>query len=522
MLYRVHFNWLYLPHTQLIENVAYKFPISKNIFCTNKFLSTIENNFQQKNDEIKNNMSLKSKIKKVKSRFMSILFWSVISAAFIGPGTVTTATNAGASFGFDLLWTFVFSTIACVVLQEASARITVYSGKNLGQAIARHFEGHSARTLVLILIVGAIIVGCAAYETGNILGSVIGLSFIIDLPEWILVLGVVILSFICLNLPSLQSIAKFMGFTVIVMGFAFLGTAIYLEPDYTLILKGSFIPTIPDGNGAGLLILGLIGTTVVPYDLFLGSGIVSKSQTIGEMRFGLSVAIILGGIISMSILSVGTIITGEFSFEALTQALVLHTGKWAVIIFGIGMFAAGFSSAITAPLASAITAQSLFEGKHPEKWDKNSRNFRAVWLFVLLVGLGFGLADIKPIPAIILAQALNGLILPFISIFIIFVVNDPTLMGREGINGWVSNILMGIIVWVTLILGLTNVIQAIESVWDIASRKGIFSMEIISIIALLISLLILGKIYKIRTEKRNKMKIMQEDNNMQSDDLKEN
>ena len=74
-------------------------------------------------------------------RLLDVLFWSVISAAFIGPGTVTTAASAGAGYGFALLWALGFSTVACLVLQEASARLTLASGSDLGQALRRRFAG---------------------------------------------------------------------------------------------------------------------------------------------------------------------------------------------------------------------------------------------------------------------------------------------------------------------------------------------------------------------------------------------
>ena len=115
----------------------------------------------------------------MKKRILNILFWSVISAAFIGPGTITTASRAGAEFGFSLLWALVFSTIACLVLQEAVARITIYSGRSLGEAIYIRYKKSSSQTVILVLIIGAIILGSAAYETGNILGAVAGLQFLI-------------------------------------------------------------------------------------------------------------------------------------------------------------------------------------------------------------------------------------------------------------------------------------------------------------------------------------------------------
>ena len=461
-------------------------------------------------------MSIKSKLVSLKSKLLNILLWSVVSAAFIGPGTVTTATKAGATFGFDLLWALVFSTFACLLLQEAAARITIVSGLNLGQAIAKQFEGKSTRTLVLILIIGAIIVGCAAYQTGNILGAVAGIklvftetsleqifgenSFFVDHFSKFLVLAMGILAAIALSLPSLQSIAKVMGMVVMLMGVAFFTTAFYLEPSPEAILRGSFIPIIPEETGAGLIILGLIGTTVVPYDLFLGSGVLEKKQAVSDMRLGLSVAVILGGIISMSVLAVGTAVEGPFSYEALAEALTNKVGPLAIFVFGFGMFAAGFSSAITAPLASAITARSLFEGDDKEKWKNTSKYFKLTWGSVLFIGIMFGMLEVRPIPAIILAQALNGLILPFISIFLMFVVNDHNLLSKR-VNLGGANVLLGLVVWVTLVLGMINVTKALNWAWEFALEKGVRSFMVISLSALIASAWMMKKIYDERRKK---------------------
>ncbi|MCP4713229.1 MAG: divalent metal cation transporter, partial [Planctomycetes bacterium] len=216
----------------------------------------------------------------LKKRILNILFWSVISAAFIGPGTITTASKAGTVFQFDLLWALVFSTIGCLLLQEAAARITIASGMNLGQAITKQFEGKSTKIVVLVLIVGAIIVGCAAYQTGNLLGAASGVGLIFDIDSWVFVLIIGVTAAIALSIPSLQIIARLMGLVVAVMGVCFLTTAVLLRPAWGDLISGSLVPTIPASEGGGLLIMGLIGTTIVPYNLFLGSGISDKNQSI--------------------------------------------------------------------------------------------------------------------------------------------------------------------------------------------------------------------------------------------------
>ncbi len=399
----------------------------------------------------------------MKKRILNILFWSVISAAFIGPGTITTASKAGSEFGFSLLWALVFSTIACLVLQEAVARITIYSGSSLGEAIYKRYRDSPAKNIILVLIIGAIIIGSAAYETGNIMGAVAGIQFLLPWNNIFLVLIIGLLAFFALNMPSLRNIAQLMGYIVVIMGASFVTTAILLKPDVGEVLRGSFLPQLPGSQTSGILVLGLIGTTVVPYNLFLGSGITDKSQSIKEMRFGLSIAIILGGLISMAVLISGTFVEGNFSFEGLVNTLDLTLGKFAVWIFGIGMLAAGFTSAVTAPLASALTAKSLFYNKNKSKWGEKSLYFKAIWGGVLIIGVGFGLIGFKPIPVIILAQALNGLILPFISIFLLIIINDPIIMGASKLNGLVSNCLLLMVVWITLLLGILNIFKAIQS-----------------------------------------------------------
>ncbi len=448
----------------------------------------------------------------IKQRILNILFWSIISAAFIGPGTVTTATKAGVYHHYDLMWVMVFSVIACLLLQEASARIAIFSGMNLGQAISKHFEGKPSSYVVSILVIGAIILGSAAYETGNILGSVEGLKFVFtSIPKTVFVIIIGVFAFLAFRMKSIRLIAQILGGFVYLMGLAFLITAIIVKPDISRVMHGIFIPTIPDVPGAGMLILGIIGTTVVPYDLFLGSGIVDKSQTIREARVGLSIAIILGGIISMSIMAVGSSITKgwepeaianlEFNFDLMKDSLYINSfiNDYALYIFGFGMFAAGFTSAITAPLASAITAKSMFEKKE-ENWKSSSFNYQLIAIGVLAVVIIFGLLQIQPVPAIIIAQAFNGFILPFISIFMLMIINNPEVM-KEKINSHISNALMGFVVWITLLIGTINVLKAIQHAFNIVIDNQNLLFIILGIINFLVTLYIIYRVYKLRNKK---------------------
>lgn len=446
----------------------------------------------------------------LKSKFFNVLFWSIVPAAFIGPGTVTVCAKAGADYQFALLWSVTFATYACFILQEASARATINSGITIGEAIAKQYEGKVSKYFVLSLVIGAIIFGCTAYEVGNVLGSVEGLAFIWHkVPKFYFVIATGVIGGIALSIKSVKSIANIMGFFVLIMAITFLATAIALKPPIWPIIKYSFLPVFPEASGVGFMILGVIGTTVVPYDLFLGSGILAdKKQTIREMRFGLGIAVLIGGLISTIITVAGTAITRDlppeaikslvFNFKLIGNVLVLHLGDWAAYVFGFGMFAASVCTTITAPLASGITARSLFNQKHNKKWAMNGIYFRIMLYSVLSVGLLFGFLQVEPVPVIIFVQALNGIILPFVSIFLFHVINDPKIVGIKHVNSLAMNIQFAIANWVTMIIGLQSVLISIGKFLKINLLAFDYSYLLLALITLIPSVFFFYHVYRKR------------------------
>ncbi|MCD4748093.1 MAG: Nramp family divalent metal transporter, partial [Thermoanaerobaculales bacterium] len=390
-------------------------------------------------------------------RILDLLFWAVIAAAFIGPGTITTAARAGSDFGFALAWAILFSTLACVVLQEASARITVITGKELGDAIRIRFADTKWNTWAPGLVAMGIVLGCAAYEAGNLLGGVAGLGLILDTPPPLLTLLTGAAAAVLLAIGNTKWIARMLGALVAFMGVAFLVTAVRLAPDMAALLSGLFIPRIPQGST--LLVLGLVGTTVVPYNLFLGSAL-ARGSRLGEMRLGLALAIGGGGLISLGVLVVGSALGGGLEYHRLAAVLAEKLGRGTETSLALGLFAAGFTSAITAPLAAAITARTLLGGTSRRDWSENSLRYRLVWLSVLVIGVFFGMIGVKPIPMIILAQAFNGLLLPLIAIFLWVAMNDRMLFGEEGTNTTAQNVVMGAVVLACVILGLRGLLAA--------------------------------------------------------------
>lgn len=376
----------------------------------------------------------------------SILFWSVISAAFIGPGSVTACAIAGSKYGLDLLWVLTFATLGTVWLQEAASRITIATGRDLGQVIRQSYSGKTGFWVAWALFL-AIFLGCAAYQAGNILGAVAGLSLMTGLPAPTLTVGVGLVCVALLWVGSTQSLANFLGIIVFAMGGAFVYVAFGAPVTPVALAKALVVPNLP--SGSLLLVNGLIGTTIVPYNLFFGSSI-SPNQSLSDMRLGIWVAVILGGIISVVLLLAGMLIPNDFSYAHMATVLAERLGPWAGNLFAFGLFAAGFASSLTAPLAAAITAQSLLGV------PRNSGTFRLIWLAVLATGLGFGLANVTPIPVIVAVQAINGILLPFVTVFLWRAVNNRALLGEHR-NSISQNVAMGFVVLVTAVLGGWNV-----------------------------------------------------------------
>ncbi len=225
-----------------------------------------------------------------------------------------------------------------------------------------------------------------------------------------------------------------------------------------------FVPRLPSGRDA-LVALGLVGTTVVPYNLFLHASAVRErwegAEALPTARLDLLISILLGGAVSMAIVvtAAGAVgLQGGEIRNATDMAVQLEPllGRWAKAFFALGLLAAGLSSAVTAPLAAAYAARGALG------WAGGLRTarFRAVWLLVLGSGVGFGLAGVRPVPAILFAQVANGLLLPCVAIFLLLAANDARQMG-EWRNGKFANLVAGLVVLVTVILGVRAVIAAL-------------------------------------------------------------
>ncbi|WP_282111377.1 Nramp family divalent metal transporter [Maribacter stanieri] len=385
----------------------------------------------------------------------------LVAAAFIGPGTVTACTLAGVNFGFSLLWAMLLSIIATYILQEMSARLGIVTQKGLADVIKQELHNPWLRNGVIVLIFSAIIIGNASYEAGNIGGATLGMEALFGMEYSNLypyVLGG--LAFILLYLGSYKALEKVFIVLVLIMSLSFVMTAILTKPDIWELIKGLLVPTIPE---KGILtIIALVGTTVVPYNLFLHAALVSeKWKSKDDLKLAKRdtlLSIILGGLVSVSIIISAAAINSTEVNNVMDMAKALEPlyGSAALYFLGIGMFAAGITSAITAPLAAAYVANSCFGWKAGFKDAK----FRSIWMIILALGVFFLSFGIKPIEIIKFAQITNGLLLPIIAVFLLWVVNRAGVMGKYK-NNMNQNIFGVIIILLAVLLGAKSILTVL-------------------------------------------------------------
>ena len=375
-------------------------------------------------------------------------------------------TIAGSQFGFALLWALLLSILITIFLQTTAIRIGIISQKSLSNAIVSQFNSRLIRIVSIILILSAILVGNIAYEAGNISGGVLGLESVFGtikfsngVNAYSLLIGV--FAFIILLIGNNRILERILMILVLFMSFAFFLTAIKIGFDIKSFLSGMFLPKFPDNSL--LIIMGLIGTTVVPYNLFLHVSLAKEKwkspDKLKEARIDTLIAVIVGGFISMCIIISSTSIGLDNLNSAIDLAKGIEPvfGSFSKHLISFGLFAAGLTSAITAPLAAAyVTCGCL-------NWntDLKSFNFRIIWFVVLFIGVVCSSLNISSIEIIKFAQVANGILLPTVTFFLILIANSKKVLGNYA-NSWKNNLISLFVFLITLILGIKSVIKVME------------------------------------------------------------
>ena len=390
---------------------------------------------------------------------------AMTAAAFIGPGTVTTATVAGATYGYALVWTLIFATLAAIVLQEMAARLGVAGRLGLGEAVVKAAAHRPAlKWAAAALIVAALFVGNAAYEGGNIAGAALGLeaAFPQGPGRPVFVLAIAATAGAVLLFGGYRTIERFLIGAVLTMSAAFAAALFVVGPDWGALLKGASVPSIP--VGALPLVVGLIGTTIVPYNLFLHAAAARRrwpdASHLDEARFDARLSIGLGGLISILVVSTAAaslFASGLTVTNAADMARQLEPafGAGATYLLAAGLFAAGLSSAVTAPLATGFAAAELFGFRS----DPKATAFRITSGAILVIGAAVAATGARPVEIILFAQFANGLLLPVVAVFLLAAANSKTMLGAHA-NGAFANLAAGLAVLVTAALGISAVLRA--------------------------------------------------------------
>lgn len=429
----------------------------------------------------------------------------LVTAAFIGPGTVMAASSAGAKFGYLLLWAVAFSVFATIVLQEMAARLGIVTGNGLSQSLKQTIPNPALRMLTVGLVLLAIFVGNAAYQTGNILGAASGvmtlksgdpesnsdddstpptgelqksnLKDVTTAPYTsrqnvvVFVIGVLALGVIWIGrFDVLQWVLTGL---VAIMSILFVIAALRSNPDWSQVAKG-FIPSVP--SGSDWIVIGLIGTTVVPYNLFLHAsaaaqkwkketdldgeslGKAAMASAIRNSRIDTILSVLIGGVVTCAILITasaafhGGDIDGLLTPKDVAIQLKPALGSWAKTIFALGLLAAGLTSAITAPIAAGYAAAGCFgwPGKLSDWRLKIAASLIVVFGVVFAIQFGK-----SPTETIVLAQVANGLLLPVIAIGLLVMANNGGLM-KQFKNRKLGNLLACTVILIILLIAVNQ------------------------------------------------------------------
>jgi NRAMP (natural resistance-associated macrophage protein)-like metal ion transporter len=401
-------------------------------------------------------MAIRERLKDAKVRIALLL-------AVLGPGVITsnvdndpggiyTYSLCGAQYGYKLLWLLLPVTVALIVVQEMCARMGTVTGKGLADLIREHFGLRA--TFVIMMAVLFTNLGNAIAEFAGLASSLelFGISRYISVPIgaifvwWMVVFG------------NYQSVEKaFLIACLLYLAYPISG--LLAHPDWRPALDGMLRPTMP-WNLAGLaMIVGIVGTTIAPWmQFYLQSSIVEKKIQLADYNKS-RLDVILGSVFAVIVaafivlccaatLNKNGVVNIQSAADA-AQALAPLAGRFAWILFALGLANAALFAASILPLA---TAYSVCEGLGLEAGvDKSfSEAPEFYWLYTLIIALSAGVILVPGLPLlriIVVSQILNGILLPFILIFMVKLINKRSLMG-EYTNGRTYNV----VTWATTVI----------------------------------------------------------------------
>jgi len=379
-----------------------------------------------------------------------------VAAAFIGPGTITMCSIAGAQFKYGLIWALIVSILLTMFIQLTAIRIGLTTKNTLSNLIKDQFQSGLLKYTSILLIISAIFIGNSAYEAGNISGAVMGFELLFgksfqfnQINIFSILSGILALPLIIFG--NNKVLEKILIILVLIMSFSFVFTVFIVGIDFNLLLSSSNLFSF--SSESILTITGLIGTTVVPYNIFLHVALVNNRwKSTKELRFAnfdTIVSISIGGLISLCILLTAAGLNNSDILNAVDLAYSLQPlyGDFSKYIVAIGLLSAGLTSSITAPIAAAYVVCGCFGFSI----NRKSKLFKIIAVIVILIGVIFSSIGFSPIEIIKFAQVTNGILLPLVVVFLLFLANNTRLL-KNNTNNLFQNVLGLIVIGFCLLL----------------------------------------------------------------------
>jgi Mn2+/Fe2+ NRAMP family transporter len=376
-----------------------------------------------------------------------VAFLAVLGPGFItanvdnDPGGILTYSQAGAKFGYQLLWTLIPTTIALIVIQEMAARMGAITGKGLSDLIREEFGLRATFFTMLVL-------GLADF--GNIISEFAGLASgmgIFGISKYIVVpIGAAAVWALIVR-GRYKPVERVLIVASLVY-FAYPISAFLAKPDWDLALKQTFLPTLSSDPSYLVMIVGLIGTTITPWmQFYLQAAVVERG--VDQRHYNLCRLDVIMGCIFTDVIAFFIVVACAATVyhsehheitDVAQAALALRpvAGKFASLLFAVGLVNASLLSAAILPLA---TSYNICEGLGFESGlDKRfSEAPIFYWLYTLLIGGGAAFVLIPNLPLlklILISQVANGILLPFVLVYMLLLVNRPRLMGAYKNKGW--------------------------------------------------------------------------------------
>jgi Mn2+/Fe2+ NRAMP family transporter len=384
-------------------------------------------------------------------RYRLLAFFAVFGPGFItanvdnDAGGILTYSQAGAKFGYALLWTLIPTTIALIVVQEMAARMGAVTGKGLSDLIREEFG--LRMTVFTMLVLGIADFGNIAAEFAGLASGmgIFGASKYIVVP-----IGAALVWFVVVQ-GTYRPVEKILIFFSLIY-FTYMASALYAHPDWRAAVRDTFVPVVNKSSEYLIAVIGLVGTTITPWmQFYLQASIVEKG--IGKKEYGLSKWDVVVGCVITDVVAFFIVVacaatlyvTGQHEIgDAAEAALALRplVGQFASLLFAVGLVNASLLSAAILPLA---TAYNICEGLGVESGINKKFSEAPVfyWLYTFLIagGAGFVLIPQMPLIKVILySQVLNGVLIPFVVIFMLRLVNRADLMG-EYRNSTTANVI---------------------------------------------------------------------------------